>query len=187
MNPDLHNFKLVRHSSCTCHGECSIEVGVQRREHDVLRLSYRASGDVQNIALPAPASPKRNDNLWRHTCFEVFLGARDGAYCEFNFSPSTQWAAYRFDTYRHGMSALALQSAPRISTEVTRDALQLNATVDLRKLCDIDVIQATMAIAAVIENPSGELSYWALQHPAGEPDFHHVDGFVAALTDNDKS
>ena len=38
-----------------------------------------------------------------------------------------------------------------------------------------------LALAAVVEETSGALSYWALRHPPGAPDFHHADGFVLAL------
>jgi len=59
------------------------------------------------LRLPAPAPPDRTDGLWHHTCFEVFLrDPADGAYLEFNFSPSGQWAAYQFDGYRAGMREL---------------------------------------------------------------------------------
>ena len=33
----------------------------------------------------------------------------------------------------------------------------------------------------VIETVDGERSYWALAHPAGQPDFHHRDSFTLAL------
>jgi hypothetical protein len=39
-----------------------------------------------------------------------------------------------------------------------------------------------VALAAVIENDTGELSYWALQHAPGKPDFHHPDGFTLELS-----
>jgi hypothetical protein len=37
------------------------------------------------------------------------------------------------------------------------------------------------AVSAVIEQHDGAISYWALAHPAGKPDFHHRDGFVLKL------
>jgi hypothetical protein len=33
----------------------------------------------------------------------------------------------------------------------------------------------------VIEEVSGVFSYWALNHPPGEPDFHHPDAFALEL------
>ena len=33
----------------------------------------------------------------------------------------------------------------------------------------------------VIEEEDGTISYWALRHAAGKPDFHHPDGFAMEL------
>jgi hypothetical protein len=33
----------------------------------------------------------------------------------------------------------------------------------------------------VIEDMTGEFSYWALAHPPGKPDFHHSDCFAHEL------
>jgi hypothetical protein len=33
----------------------------------------------------------------------------------------------------------------------------------------------------VIEAADGSLSYWALRHPPGKPDFHHRDAFALEL------
>jgi len=38
-----------------------------------------------------------------------------------------------------------------------------------------------LALSAVIEDEQGGLSYWALTHPPGKPDFHHPDAFVLEL------
>ena len=35
-----------------------------------------------------------------------------------------------------------------------------------------------LGLAAVIEASDGTRSYWALRHPAGQPDFHHADAFA---------
>ncbi len=58
-----------------------------------LRLDYHLFGDFNRIRLPAPQPSARTDGLWQHSCFEAFL-AGDRGYYEFNFSPSSQWAAY---------------------------------------------------------------------------------------------
>ena len=38
-----------------------------------------------------------------------------------------------------------------------------------------------LAVCAVMENEQGRVSYWALAHPPGKPDFHHRDGFALRL------
>jgi hypothetical protein len=39
-----------------------------------------------------------------------------------------------------------------------------------------------LGLSAVIEDRSGQKSYWALAHPPGRPDFHHEDCFALELT-----
>jgi hypothetical protein len=38
-----------------------------------------------------------------------------------------------------------------------------------------------LALAAVIEERRGRLSYWGLAHPPGKPDFHHPENFLVRL------
>ena len=38
-----------------------------------------------------------------------------------------------------------------------------------------------VGLSAVIEEQGGVLSYWALRHPPGKPDFHHRDSFAMEL------
>ena len=71
-----------------------------------------SSADLAALRLPEPRPAVRTDGLWRHSCFEAFIGhggARD--YWEYNFSPSGAWAAYHFTGYREGMAPL-LKGAP---------------------------------------------------------------------------
>jgi hypothetical protein len=72
-------------------------VDVQRLPAGALHLTYRVEGDIAQLQLPQQKPPARTDGLWRDTCFEAFLRAPgSSAYDEFNFSPSGEWAAYRF-------------------------------------------------------------------------------------------
>ena len=38
-----------------------------------------------------------------------------------------------------------------------------------------------IGLSAILEEDDGTISYWALAHGSGRPDFHHPDGFT--LTD----
>jgi hypothetical protein len=104
------------------------------------------------------------------------------SYYEFNFSPSSEWAAYRFGAYRDGEPLDDEALAPNISVEQAADRLRLRATV---RLDHLPVIQlgATLRIGltAVIEATDGSLSYWALKHPSDKPDFHHPASFALEL------
>jgi len=149
-----------------------IEVDILRVAPDLLSLSYSMRGDMANVIVPQLHPSTRADGLWRHTCFEAFLGARQGYY-EFNFSPSTQWAAYRFDSHREGMRELATDG-PTIFWD--GKAARLIATIRLPS-----DVTGPLGLSAVVEDRAGNRSFWALAHPPGDPDFHHPACFAAEL------
>ncbi len=153
-----------------------IEVEVSR-EGAKLELRYRARGRIGDVLLPAPAVPARRDELWKHTCFEVFLAGGEGGYMEFNFSPSTEWAAYRFAGYRDGAHSPAV-AAPAIEARTIGDVFKLSASIDLD---DALTFHARLGLSAVIEDIHGDKTYWALAHAPGKPDFHHIDAFASEL------
>jgi hypothetical protein len=149
------------------------------RDGNFLVLSYRLVGDLDALLLPDRCGSARVDELWRHTCFEVFIGhGASGEYLEYNFSPSGEWAAYRFSGYRAGMQTCELAVAPSLRTHVAVDTFELDSRVDLRGLPLARGGTLGLGVTAVIEDEAGVLSYWALKHPAEKPDFHHPDSFV---------
>jgi hypothetical protein len=145
-------------------------------ENGVLTFRYRAAGAIEGVALPAPAPAGRANALWKHTCFEAFLAAPSGGYVELNFSPSGQWAAYRFDEYRTGMRDGDI-FAPTIAFRADTETLEMTVTLPAPAFA----YGARLSLAAVIEARDGTLSYWALAHPAEKPDFHRADCFALQL------
>ena len=150
---------------------------VVRRGLEGLKLRYRLTGDIASVRVPGPASSTRADDLWRHTCFEAFIKPDgDGGYLEFNFAPSTQWAAYRFASYREGMRELP-SPPPEVTVKSDRYSLELTARADL-----FASSSARLNLTAIVEEVSGHKSYWALAHPPeGPPDFHHPACVVLEL------
>ena len=147
-----------------------VEVG---RDGLLLWLRFVVWGDVDRIAWPAEATQGRADDLWRHTCFEVFVAADDG-YVEYNLSPSGQWASYRFDGPRMGVRA-ADEVATVAGLDGASDMVALEGRIELPHGAK------RLALSAVIETIDGAISYWALAHPSAKPDFHHPDSFVLDL------
>jgi hypothetical protein len=152
----------------------AIDVDVAR-EGGVLRLKYRATGRIGELLVPAPAEFERADGLWKETCFEAFVMGEGGRYCEFNFAPSSRWAAYAFDGYRAGMRDFEL--APHyVETATGPDWFELIAAATPGEAGAWRV-----GLSAVIEETNENKSYWALAHAPGKPDFHHADAFVLEL------
>lgn len=161
-----------------------IEVDVAHPRADRLVLSYILTGKLQDVLMSPVTAPMRSDALWRHTCFEAFVRASVGsAYYEFNFAPSTQWAAYRFSSYRSGMSVAVEVGAPTIEVQSSPDRYALQATLELDRMSGLPRHAGwRLGLSAVIEGADGGKSYWALAHPPGKPDFHHADCFACELS-----
>jgi hypothetical protein len=171
--------QLLKHPDSCSSVAGNIEVEVIRRGVNSLVLSYIVTGKVHDVRMPSLTPAARCDGLWRHTCFEAFIRASSGdEYYEFNFAPSTQWAAYRFTSYRSGMCIATEISAPSIEVRSSPDRYTLQASLDLNSLSLARKALWRLGLSAVIEDINGGKSYWALMHPAGKPDFHDADGFV---------
>lgn len=158
------------------------------RETGSLALAYSVEGDLARVRMPAPRPPRIAHGLWQRTCFECFVAlAGQPGYHEFNFSPSGEWAAYTFSKYREGDALLDEALKPRISVQRTAAKLELDASIQLERLsAEHAHAKLALALSAVIEDEDGLLSYWALRHPEGKPDFHHPDSFALALEDLQK-
>ena len=152
----------------------AVEVEIGPISGRQVRLRYVVTGEIGRVAIPVAASPERTDALWKHTCFEAFA-TRGAGYREFNFSPSTQWAAYDFDGYRAGMRDADVL-APRIEGRHDQLHYELHVAFDLP-----GDGKCRVALTAVIEETNGVKSYWALKHAPGNPDFHRADGFAVEL------
>jgi hypothetical protein len=144
-----------------------------------LALNFCLQGDLSGLRIPGPGSSRRADGLWRHTCFEAFVMAGEGpGYREYNFSPSGEWASYDFCGYRDGRASVA-EPGPEITVRRDAERLELDTQIPSESLPPGRSLR--LGLSAVVENTHSELSYWALRHPAGRPDFHHADAFALPL------
>jgi hypothetical protein len=156
----------------------SLEVQIERTPPQTLRLRYVLRANLSRIRIPQPKPAQRADELWKHTCFEAFLRASAGtAYSEVNVAPSSEWALYSFDDYRQGMAPLNVPQPPGIVVERTANLLAIEVQIDLKVLPP----SRALALAAVLEDDGGSLSYWAFKHAATNPDFHHPDSFTLEI------
>lgn len=184
---------LVCHPAAPCEHQLQLTVSLAMAggltDHKPcagLLLRYEVTGDVTALAVPAPAMPGKADGLWQHTCFEAFVAVPgEPAYREFNFSPSGQWAAYHFFDERV-RDTVAETAQPPFSPQMDI-AMQAHALV-LQVWLPTGALPLTLpgealqlGLSAVVEDQRGQLSYWALQHPAERPDFHHRSGMALPL------
>jgi hypothetical protein len=171
-------MKLSAHPGAPASTAIAVAAAVERAG-DALLFSYSLCAPADAVRLPAAAEPGRADELWKTTCFEAFIRGAGESYVELNFSPSGKWAVYVFDGYRQGMRKLEMPLSPDVQTDSEPGQLTLTARVRLPD----QFMRATApnGLSAVIEELDGTMSYWALAHPDGPPDFHHPDCFAAKL------
>jgi hypothetical protein len=187
--PEVHRFTLTPHPTME-DGAVRRIGGVLSWANGELRVSYVLEADMEQVRIPEPKPPGVTDELWRHTCFEIFIArVGDASYHEFNFSPSGEWAAYAFARYRERVPLDAASGPTAIDPQITvrrsAERLDLDATVPLRRLwAGYASARLLLGLSAVVESrgeAGDSLSYWALKHPLVTPDFHHPDAFVLEL------
>jgi len=149
-------------------------------QNNILALRYSLTGNVEDVLFPPPSlKPNRKDELWKSTCFEFFLAIQEQpAYWEFNMSPSGDWNVYRMDAYRRiGFREETAVSQLPFEFRTESDGYLLDVSLDLTPMIRSEQ-GWEMAVTAIIQTTNGKETYWALKHPASQPDFHLREGFT---------
>jgi len=156
--------------------------GALTRTPGILSIEFQVQGAVELIRqgskLPAAI---RGDELWRHTCFELFFGIKGKTgYWEANFCPGGRWNVYRFAGYRTGMREDGDIGPPHCCLVAGPDLLSLTCTLVLNSIID-DSADLEAGVCSIIEATDGGISHWAIEHHGPQPDFHHRHGFLLEL------
>ena len=195
MSSRFANLQLCRHAvpvGSTSTGQAAPVTGIavsgSLDAAGLLELAFQLHGNLQQLRLPvgsgiAAHSTARRDQLWRHTCLELFARAADTAgYLELNFAPNGDWAAYQFDDYRSGQRNVETSDGTVSLQQQSEHVLLVRVSVVVPAMATTPRVAAwQLGLAAVMEESDGNLSYWALRHPRGQPDFHDPAGFGYAL------
>ena len=179
-SPVTLKHSLCCHPGSPCASVRAVEASARLAEGGGLAVSYRLYGDLGQIRIPETTSPSTADGLWRHTCLEAFVAAVDRPeYREFNFSPSGQWASYRFSAGRQRDFGFLPPVAPQVAFRRCADGFCLDALIGPELLPGGATLN--IGLTAVIEARDGSKSYWALTHCAAQPDFHLRQSFSLTL------
>lgn len=144
-----------------------------------MRVRWRIDGPSK-LVIPAFAGKGREDELWKATCFELFVMEKDGtpSYNEFNLSPSERWAAYDFDDYRKGMRNRPFAREPDCTFRMGQSMAIFDASLPRAQMPEAP---AAIGLSAVIEEEGGVKSFWAISHHKEQPDFHDPACFAGSL------
>ena len=179
--PTVIQHSLLRHTATSDDTTCAIQASAQFDNNGALLLSYFVARPSGDILLPAKQPATAADGLWQHTCCEAFIAAVDcQEYREFNFSPSCQWANYRFTDYRERDMSFTPATAPLVTCHRQATGFQLDARLPRDLLPTAETFN--IALTAIIEITDGSKSYWALAHCAAQPDFHRRQSFTLTLS-----
>ena len=137
---------------------------------------YDPQSRVKKPAAPAAYSEfARKDDLWKTTCFEVFLATPGTeSYFEFNFSPWGAWNAYQFAAYRQPQPPQKVKDVQVL--ELLWENNRLTSRVQLGPQL-LNPAQLEVSLTTVIETVSAEKIYFARNHKGPRPDFHLRESF----------
>jgi len=155
--------------------------GTLQITHSHLSIQYFTSGDdILEIRWPNTSqNPRFQDELWRNTCFELFIAPKhEPSYLEYNFSPSRHWAVYAFKTYRQRK---ALDYIANININHRRANNERVTDINIVLQSEFQNTTLNIGVSAVIESNNGDLYYYALTHKGGSPDFHLRESFILEL------
>ena len=136
------------------------------------RLVYEVFGQLDALELPPEHGLRHGRDLWKSTCFELFIARASHGYRELNMAPSGAWAGFDFDGYRS--QPRGLETSPLASFQSSRTPARYRADFVLSDVAVPDMA-AHVGPSVVLKDAQGRLSYWASMHPPGKPDFHHPD------------
>lgn len=174
----METHRLLPHPDTPPLAVRSIEARLASVDRNWLRLRWRIDGAERVVFAPFQGKG-RADGLWRTTCFEFFLRRPgEAGYLELNLSPSERWAAYDFTGYRSGMVEHPMSREPTCTPRVGQSMAIFDAAVPV---ADLPPVPWRYGLSAVIEEEEGRLSYWAIAHPGGKPDFHSPVCFAGEL------
>ncbi|SFV71438.1 hypothetical protein MNB_SV-13-134 [hydrothermal vent metagenome] len=96
-------------------------------DNKILTLKYRVIGDIKNYIFNEPSIQERKDELWKESCFELFIANRNNSlYYELNISPSTNWNFYHFSDYKTDMKEEKNISEPFIHSSKMQNEYKLS-------------------------------------------------------------
>ena len=174
----MQTHELIAHPAYPPLAISSVQARVIGHDADWLRLRWRIEGSGK-LVVPAFSGKGRADELWRTTCFEMFLKPRNGEeYSEWNLSPSERWNAYDFTGYRDGMTERASTHEPNCTMRVGSSFAIFDAAVPATSLPQTS---CAMGLTCVLEEEGGSKSFWSLAHTKDQPDFHDAACFAAEL------
>ncbi|QTD60164.1 DOMON-like domain-containing protein [Acinetobacter towneri] len=155
----------------------SLVGAIEQQSPFTLNVGFWLRDPNQWVEWPAlVASHPRQDFLWEHTCFEIFIGVQgEDFYREINLSPSQAWQAYAFEEYRYPEQMPPVAAYDIELNQLKRTHYGLNVSLDLTEFILKHKLKWTdlfIGLTAVLKTSQGE-QFYAMQHSSPAADFHN--------------
>ena len=201
--PDLNDFSFLKplQSFTSVKAPFTVAGSVERKLADLserklatLHFAFQLEGDLTSLDVPlsqVSKSRSQKDELWKATCFEIFLSRPgDLSYFEFNFSPTGDFAVYTFDDYRSDMQPLKQLVQPKFKFERGSDFYRITGAIGdahddprFKRLLAEPKLEASMTAVIKPLPGQGETTFWALAHAGKKADFHLRSSFGLSLNE----
>jgi hypothetical protein len=115
---------------------------------------------------------RRQQELWKHTCFEAFLRVEGRSeYFEINISPGLGWNVYEFQSYRKPQPPTESQGLVPEKILWKDSVLEAHFQHSWKS-----GIQINASVCSIL-NVSEQTFYFSQKHSSQKPDFHQPDSF----------
>ncbi len=142
-----------------------------------ISLHFKIIGTLKNYQFPQRDKPKRANELWKATCFELFLAnSKTKTYYEINISAILHWNIYRLETYRAEPKELIVSSKPFIMVKEDEQSYEIDFELECKELDLTEFDQYNLAV--ILLNKQNERDFWAVNPVGDSLDFHDRGGFV---------
>jgi hypothetical protein len=149
--------------------EIEINATLEIKEKNI-RTHFEITGEIENYLFDEQETEKREDELWKRTCFELFIANnKSSQYYELNLSPSTEWNFYTFDDYKKNMREERSISLPSISFHHNKESYSISVIFDLKKEL-LDSISFNLAVILLDKNNIRH--FYSINRKDGQVDFH---------------
>ena len=155
----------------------SLVGAIEQQAPAAVNVGFWLRDPNQWLLYPEPvAAHSRQDYLWQHTCYEIFIGVKgQDYYREVNLSPSQAWQAYQFEEYRYPEDM-----PPQVAEDIDLNQLKrthygLNVSLDLTEFIlkhKLKWDDLFIGLTAVLNTTQGH-QYYAMQHSSPSADFHN--------------
>ena len=137
-----------------------------------MKIEYEIIGDLSSYSFPKKTKQKRANELWKDTCFELFIANYSSTeYYEINTSPSTEWNAYHFTSYKKEMRESDLFSPPRISFYQSDNRYTFSFEMTFRK--NIFDKELLINLAVILLDKEEKRHFYSINRQNSSPDFHN--------------